>query len=88
MLGSDTSWTILTGIWDGSATSLGIRIEAQVQQTVANWRQLLTGSVTDGRQLLRDVLEAPLTFKRDRNVYRFRGPVAVGRMVAGVVVPT
>ena len=37
-------------------------IEATVQRAVADWRGLLGGSVADGRQLLREVLEAPLRF--------------------------
>ena len=32
-------------------------IEAKVQHAVADWRGLLSGSVADGRQLLREVLE-------------------------------
>ena len=36
-------------------------IEARVQAAIANWRGLLTGSVIEGRQLLREVLEEPLS---------------------------
>jgi hypothetical protein len=50
---------------------------------IANWRGLLTGSVVDGRQLLREVLEAPLRFVRDGPTYRFTAPVAVGQIIAG-----
>jgi hypothetical protein len=35
-------------------------IEAKVQRAVGGWRELLSGSVADGRQMLREVLEAPL----------------------------
>lgn len=45
-------------------------IEAKVQSRVADWRQLLSGSVADGRQLLREVLEAPLRLTPDGNTYR------------------
>ena len=37
-------------------------IESKVQKKVADWRGLVSGSVADGRQLLREVLEAPLRF--------------------------
>jgi hypothetical protein len=37
-------------------------IEARVQAQVAQWRTLLTASVDDGRQLLREVLRGPLMF--------------------------
>ena len=59
-------------------------IEAKVQDAVANWRQLLTGSVPEGRQLLRDVLTAPLRFTPGPGrTYRFSGPVATGALIAG-----
>jgi site-specific DNA recombinase len=63
-------------------------IEASVQKTVGTWRDLLNGSVADGRQMLREVLEAPLRFVPDGKTYRFSGPVATGRLVAGVALPT
>jgi len=62
-------------------------IEAKVQSAVADWRGLLNGSVADGRQLLREVLEAPLKFERDGKTYRFRAPVATGKLIAGAVLP-
>ena len=62
-----------------------VAVEAEVQHAVAAWRGLRTGSVVAGRQLLREVLEAPLTFERDGKVYRFSGPVAVGLLIAGAV---
>lgn len=58
-----------------------------MQQAVARWRELLTGSVADGRQLLREILEAPLQFERDGWTYRFSAPVATGKLIAGVVSP-
>jgi hypothetical protein len=42
-----------------------VAIEAKVQSAVADWRGLLSGSVADGRQLLREVLESPLRFTAD-----------------------
>jgi hypothetical protein len=60
-----------------------------VQAQIANWRGLLTGSVVvDGRQLLREVLEAPLRFVRDGPTYRFTAPVAVWQIIAGAVLRT
>jgi hypothetical protein len=35
-----------------------VAIEMKVQRAVADWRGLLSGSVEDGRQLLREVLES------------------------------
>jgi hypothetical protein len=63
-------------------------IEADVQKTVADWRGLLNGSVQDGRQMLREVLEAPLKFTPDGKTYRFSAPVATGKLIAGAVLPT
>jgi hypothetical protein len=63
-------------------------IEAKVQAAVADWRGLLSGSVADGRQLLREVVEAPLRFEREGETYRFMAPVATGKLIAGAVLPT
>ncbi len=63
-------------------------IEAEVQAQVGTWRALLNGSTVDARQMLREVLEAPLRFERDGKTYRFSGPVATGKLIAGVVLPT
>ena len=61
-------------------------IEAAVQSKVANWRELVAGSVSDGRQLLREVLEAPLRFTPEGKTYRFTAPVATRKLIAGAVV--
>ena len=53
------------------------------QEQVANWRGLLTGSVEDGRQLLREALETPLKFERVGQTYKFSATVATGRLIAG-----
>ena len=63
-------------------------IEAEVQAAVANWRGLLNGSLQDARQMLREVLDAPLRFEPDGRTYRFSGRVATGRLIAGAVLPT
>jgi hypothetical protein len=63
-------------------------LEAKVQSAVADWRGLLSGSVADGRQLLREVLESPLRFTPDGKTYRFTAPVATGKLIAGAVLPT
>jgi hypothetical protein len=60
-------------------------IEAEVQAEVANWRGLLTGSVEDGRQLLREALEQPFVFQRDGDAYKFTACVATGRLISGVI---
>ena len=59
-----------------------------MQKTVANWRGLMSGSVADGRQLLREVLAAPLRFTPDGKTYRFTAPVATDELIAGAVLPT
>jgi hypothetical protein len=48
----------------------------------------MSGSVADGRQLLREVPEAPLRFTPDGKTYRFTAPVATGELIAGAVLPT
>ena len=63
-------------------------IAAKVQVALAKWQTLLTESVADGRQVLREVLEAPLTFTPEGKSYRFEGPIAVGQLLDGVVPPT
>src|SRR5260221_4873450 len=60
-------------------------VEATVQAQVANWRALLTGSVEDGRTLLRDVLSAPLVFPPEADGHRFRASVATGELIAAAV---
>ena len=60
-------------------------IEARVQAQVARWRELLTASVEDGRQLLREVLTTPLVFTPTREGYHFRGTVVTGKLIAGAV---
>jgi len=40
------------------------------------------------RQLLREVLEAPLKFEPDGKTYRFSAPVATGKLIADTVLPT
>ena len=63
-------------------------METKVQGAVADWRGLLSGSVADGRQMLGEVLEAPLRFTPDGKTYRFTGPVATGTLITGAVLPT
>jgi hypothetical protein len=54
---------------------------------MADWRGLLSGSVAEGRQLLREVLETPLKFEPDGKTYRFSGRVATGKLIADTVLP-
>jgi hypothetical protein len=56
-----------------------------VQQAVSAWRDLLRGSMADARQLLREVLAAPLKFERVGSTYRFSAPVKTGELIAGAV---
>jgi hypothetical protein len=52
---------------------------------VETWRTLLTTSIADGRQLLREVLDGPLRFAPEDQQYRFTGDVTTGPLVAGLV---
>jgi hypothetical protein len=41
--------------------------------------------MSDARQLLREVLAAPLKFTREGQTYRFSAPVKTGELIAGAV---
>ena len=60
-------------------------IEATVKEKVAGWRTLLSKSIEDGRQVLREVLVGPLRFTPEGRTYRFEGEAAIGQIVAGMV---
>ena len=61
-------------------------VEARVQAQVTTWRALIdTAVVSDGRQLVNEMLEGPLRFFAEGRTYRFVGPVATGRLIAGMV---
>jgi hypothetical protein len=65
------------------------KIEAEVQQEIANWRGLLASeAVVDGREFLRKVLAEPIRFTPDGRSYRFRGRTRMGELIAGAVLPT
>lgn len=49
------------------------------------WRRLLTDSVEDSRQLLREVLREPLRFIADGDTHLFRAPVTTGQLIMGAV---
>ena len=60
--------------------------ERTVQEQMAQWRALVeSADPADGRQLLREVLDGPLQFTPDGKRYRFTGPLATGRIIAGLV---
>lgn len=64
-------------------------LEREARQKLADWRRLLTRQVTQGRQLLALVLEAPIVFtpfdEGHARGYRFRGEAAIGGLLGGVV---
>ena len=64
-------------------------IEQKVQAQVARWRELVASAeVGDGRQLLNEMLEAPLRFTplpERGKVYEFAAPVATGKVIAGLI---
>jgi site-specific DNA recombinase len=57
-------------------------ITRKVLAQVATWRALVA---TNGRQLLREVLDGPLRFEREGKTYRFAGNVTTGRLIAGLI---
>ena len=60
-------------------------IDQTVRERLDRWRELLaTKHVTDGRQLLREVLTGPLQFTPDGRRYRFEGDAGVRRLLAGM----
>src|SRR5262249_54764621 len=56
-----------------------------VRDVLAGRRELLTSTVQDQRQLLRETLVGPLRFTPEGKMYRFEGEVAIGRLLAGRV---
>lgn len=64
-------------------------IEQKVQAQVARWRELVAwATITDGRQLLNEMLEGPLVFTpqpEQGKVYRFVGPLVTGKVIAGII---
>ena len=66
-------------------------VESHVRARVTRWRELLTRQVADGRQLLREVLNGPIRFlpvEGQRRTYRFDGQAELGRLFAGLALPT
>jgi DNA invertase Pin-like site-specific DNA recombinase len=62
-------------------------LEQKVLAQVATWRGLLTNHVSDGRQLLREVLDGPLRFTAEGRTYRFEGSAAAERLLGQVLPP-
>ncbi len=56
----------------------GKDIEATVRGKLDEWRALLTRQTQDGRELLRQVLQGPLRFAPEGQMYRFFGKAALG----------
>ena len=59
-------------------------VRRKVLAQVASWRALLTTQVEDGRRLLRETLDGPLTFTAEERGYRFTGTVTTGALIAGL----
>ena len=58
-------------------------IETAVRDKLAAWRSLLTRQTQDGRQLLREILDGPIRFMPDGQMYRFHGKAALWKLLAG-----
>jgi hypothetical protein len=65
------------------------RIEAEARRLLADWRGLLARNATEGRQVLRQLLEEPIRFtpfeEDGRRGYRFTGKASVGSLLGGLV---
>jgi hypothetical protein len=65
-------------------------VESLARPKLEGWRQLLTRQVQEGRQLLRELLNAPIQFtpfeENGSRGYRFRGLLSIGGLLSGVVV--
>jgi hypothetical protein len=60
-------------------------IETAVRTKLDAWRSLLTRQTADGRELLRQVLDAPLRFTPEGTEYRIDGTAALGKLLVGSV---
>lgn len=58
-------------------------IETAVRDKLAAWRSLSTRQTQDGRQLLREILDGPIRFMPDGQMYRFNGKAALWKLLAG-----
>jgi hypothetical protein len=58
--------------------------ETAVSEKLASWRSLPTRQAQDGRQLLRQVLVAPMRFTPEGRTYHFEGEAALGRLVGAI----
>ena len=58
-------------------------IETAARDKLAAWRSLLGRQTQDGRQLLRELLEGPIRFMPDGEMYRFHGKAALWKLLAG-----
>jgi hypothetical protein len=70
---------------------LAAGLEQRIREKVADWRGLLTRNVESGRDALKALLVDPLMFYPEvsgaRKAYRFRGAIALDRLVEGVIDP-
>jgi site-specific DNA recombinase len=62
-------------------------VERQVRDRLQRWRDLLSRSVADGRQFLREALDGPIRFTPNPAAkgYRFEGDVRLGELLTGLV---
>jgi len=64
-------------------------LERRLRAKLADWRGLLTRNAESGREVLKALLVEPLRFEpvidERRRAYRFRGAIALDRLVAGVI---
>jgi hypothetical protein len=70
------------------ATAINRRaVQERVRAQVAQWRTLLTTSVADGRQVMREELRGPIRFTPNEATreYRFEGPLDMERLISGTV---
>jgi hypothetical protein len=63
-------------------------LERQARLLLAEWRRVLARNVLEAREVLRELLEAPLAFtpieQDGSRGYRFEGAVKLGEPLAGI----
>jgi site-specific DNA recombinase len=71
------------------------QLQAELQERLADWQELLTRQIPVARQILKKLLSGRITFRhRDDGSYEFSGQATLGRIIAGlactkaVVAPT
>ena len=57
-------------------------VETTAQEYASQWRHLLRKHIAGGRQVLREVLAAPMVFEPTDDGYKFSGEAGIGGVVS------